>query len=83
MTGGPDAFVLGVDSGGSGLRVALARVDDGERGTPAPSTVLRAGPVRTGPSGIDADHLLAQVLPAARESLAAAGPGATLAAVAV
>ncbi|MER6722523.1 N-acetylglucosamine kinase [Streptomyces halstedii] len=83
MTGGPDAFVLGVDSGGSGLRVALGAVGDGRRVTPAASTVVRAGPVRTGPSGIDADHLLTQVLPAARELLTAAGPGATLAAAAV
>lgn len=61
--------VLGVDSGGSGLRIALARV------TPqgARETVGRFGsrePVRTGASGIDAGHLLEQLLPAARSLLA-------------
>ncbi|WNF25663.1 BadF/BadG/BcrA/BcrD ATPase family protein [Streptomyces sp. C11-1] len=68
----PDAYVLGVDSGGSGLRVALGRVD------PAGpvSTMVCAEPVRTGPGGIDAVHLLDQLLPAARELLArAAAPG--------
>ncbi|MGW6551781.1 hypothetical protein ACWGBV_16185, partial [Streptomyces sp. NPDC055051] len=59
--GGPaDAVVVGIDSGGSGLRVALARASDG--------TVLgreaAAGPVRTGPGGISADRFLAAVLPA-------------------
>ncbi|MFC9185158.1 N-acetylglucosamine kinase [Streptomyces globisporus] len=62
---GPGAYALGVDSGGSGLRVALGRV--GEPG-PLASTVC-AEPVRTGPGGIDAGHLLAQLLPAARELL--------------
>ncbi|MGW1237645.1 N-acetylglucosamine kinase [Streptomyces californicus] len=66
------AYVLGVDSGGSGLRVALGRV-----GTSGPlSTVLCAKPVRTGTGGIDAGHLLEQVLPAARELLRQAGPSA-------
>ncbi|MEU8680308.1 BadF/BadG/BcrA/BcrD ATPase family protein [Streptomyces sp. NPDC048611] len=57
--------VLGVDSGGSGLRIAVARADDAE----ARPLALRTShePVRTGPEGIDADHLLTQLLPAAAE----------------
>ncbi|XUZ28565.1 N-acetylglucosamine kinase [Streptomyces sp. RMIT01] len=70
---GSGAYVLGVDSGGSGLRVALGRVED-----PGPLvTTVCAEPVRTGPGGIDAGHLLDQLLPAARELLdraASAGP---------
>ncbi|UCA50715.1 ATPase [Streptomyces sp. WA6-1-16] len=62
---GPGAYVLGVDSGGSGLRVALGRVEE-----PGPlATTVSAEPVRTGPGGIDAGHLLDQLLPAARELL--------------
>ncbi|WP_435239088.1 N-acetylglucosamine kinase [Streptomyces sp. YPW6] len=62
---GSGAYVLGVDSGGSGLRVALGRVED-----PGPLvTTVCAEPVRTGPGGIDAGHLLDQLLPAARELL--------------
>ncbi|NEB41555.1 BadF/BadG/BcrA/BcrD ATPase family protein [Streptomyces sp. SID14515] len=68
----PGAYVLGVDSGGSGLRVALGRV-----GLPGPlSTTVCAEPVRTGPGGIDAGHLLDQLLPAARELLERAGASA-------
>ncbi|MCB8904538.1 MULTISPECIES: BadF/BadG/BcrA/BcrD ATPase family protein [unclassified Streptomyces] len=56
------ALVVGVDSGGSGLRIALAEAASG--------TVLdtRASrePVRTGPGGISARHFLDQVLPAVR-----------------
>lgn len=69
----PEA-VLAVDSGGSGLRVVLV-----PRGGPAAavaSPVLSGEPVRTGPRGIDADHLLAQLLPMARRLLGNAGdPG--------
>ncbi|MFF4209452.1 N-acetylglucosamine kinase [Streptomyces sp. NPDC001796] len=74
------AAVLAVDSGGSGLRVALA-----PRGGPASAaTVPRTSrePVRTGARGIDAEHLLEQLLPIARGLLADAG-GAELRAVAV
>ncbi|AEN08480.1 MULTISPECIES: BadF/BadG/BcrA/BcrD ATPase family protein [unclassified Streptomyces] len=76
---GPDAFVLGVDSGGSGLRVALGSAGTGGQ----VFTAACAEPVRTGPSGIDAAHLLAQVLPVARDLLARAAPGATVTAAAV
>lgn len=65
-------WVLGVDSGGSGLRVALAPADDPE--TPLGTRVCDE-PVRTGPHGIDAEHLLAQLLPAAQELLDKAGGG--------
>lgn len=60
MTVDADAYVLGVDSGGSGLRVALGPADGR-----APVVTTRCPqPVRTGPQGIDADHLLSQLLPA-------------------
>ncbi|MEU5714588.1 BadF/BadG/BcrA/BcrD ATPase family protein [Streptomyces sp. NPDC020403] len=72
-------FVLGVDSGGSGLRVALGTV---ETGHPV-STAACAEPVRTGPGGIDADHLLGQLLPVTRKLMDRAGPGATVAAAVV
>ncbi|MGK5498905.1 N-acetylglucosamine kinase [Streptomyces sp. URMC 125] len=69
-------WVLGVDSGGSGLRVALARADGAPDGVPVPAGAADAGgPVRTGPSGIDPDHLLDLVLPRARALLAEAAPG--------
>ncbi|MEV0278006.1 BadF/BadG/BcrA/BcrD ATPase family protein [Streptomyces sp. NPDC050610] len=61
--------VLAVDSGGSGVRVAVARADlDG----PA-RTRHSPDPVPTGGAGIDAHAFLAQVLPAARDLLRAAG----------
>ncbi|MFD5692778.1 N-acetylglucosamine kinase [Streptomyces rubiginosohelvolus] len=70
---GPGAYLLGVDSGGSGLRVALGRAGD-----PGPlATTVCAEPVRTGPGGIDAGHLLDQLLPAARELLERASAAAS------
>lgn len=69
----PGAYVLGVDSGGSGMRVALGRVD-----TPEPLfTAVCAEPVRTGAGGIDAAHLLEQLLPVAAELLGRAAGGRT------
>ncbi|MDQ0779182.1 N-acetylglucosamine kinase-like BadF-type ATPase [Streptomyces aurantiacus] len=66
MTGpGGGSGVLGVDSGGSGLRVVLA-VDGGRVTAPLASRV----PVRTGPRGIDAGHLLEQLVPMARRLMA-------------
>ncbi|MFE9722872.1 N-acetylglucosamine kinase [Streptomyces sp. NPDC005794] len=76
---GGAAFVLGVDSGGSGLRVALGTVDAG----PPPFTADCAEPVRTGADGIDAGHLLEQLLPAVHRLLAQAGPGAAVTAAAI
>ncbi|WP_353940850.1 BadF/BadG/BcrA/BcrD ATPase family protein [Streptomyces sp. HUAS MG91] len=63
------AWVLGVDSGGSGLRVALARAD---RPAEATTTVSRT-PVRTSASGIDAADMIGQLLPMVRSLLADAG----------
>lgn len=72
-------FVLGVDSGGSGLRVALGTV-----GSQAPlATAACAEPVRTGPRGIDAAHLLEQLLPTARELLMRHGGGSRITAAAI
>ncbi|MFI5759158.1 N-acetylglucosamine kinase [Streptomyces sp. NPDC051569] len=67
------SWVLGVDSGGSGLRIALGSASSGGDGVTTVATTVSAEPVRTGPSGIDAHHLLGQLLPAARELLARAG----------
>ncbi|ATL25986.1 N-acetylglucosamine kinase [Streptomyces formicae] len=66
-----DALVLGVDSGGSGLRAALGPPE----GMRAPAPVRSAEPVRTGERGIDAEHFIAQLLPMARELLARVGGG--------
>jgi N-acetylglucosamine kinase-like BadF-type ATPase len=62
-------WVLGADSGGSGLRLSIRRLADGR----PVRTVVSREPVRTGPSGIDAGHLLEQLLPAARSLLEQAG----------
>ncbi|WP_237322673.1 BadF/BadG/BcrA/BcrD ATPase family protein [Streptomyces sp. JJ36] len=73
-TGAAAGRVLGVDSGGSGLRIALAAVDAaGTAGVPERRD--GGGPVRTGPGGIDSGHLLEQLLPAAATLLADAGDG--------
>ncbi|MDG4864580.1 ATPase, partial [Streptomyces sp. T-3] len=80
-------WVLGVDSGGSGLRVALADSalpafeERGAGGGGAPGdqprqrTTTSREPVRTGPQGIDATHLLEQLVPMTRELLDRAGGG--------
>ncbi len=65
--------MLGVDSGGSGLRFALARVGDDGGPCPPEFTHTTRDPVRTGPDGIDADHLLAQLVPALRDLAAHCG----------
>ncbi|MGW0707453.1 N-acetylglucosamine kinase [Streptomyces sp. NPDC002643] len=62
--------VLAVDSGGSGLRAAVA-VGGQVVGEP----IVSQEPVRTGTRGIDAGHLLEQLLPMARRLLDAAGAG--------
>ncbi|MBV2352846.1 ATPase [Streptomyces sp. J2-1] len=59
---------LAVDSGGSGLRVAV--------GVPGREPAARgesAEPVRTGPRGIDPAHLMAQLAPLARDLTARSG----------
>ncbi|WP_329014886.1 N-acetylglucosamine kinase [Streptomyces sp. NBC_00690] len=65
MTG---PWVLGVDSGGSGLRVTLAdaSVPDGGK---TRSVLVSDKPVRTGGAGIDAEHLMEQLVPMARSLL--------------
>ncbi|WP_347232962.1 BadF/BadG/BcrA/BcrD ATPase family protein [Streptomyces sp. PRh5] len=85
--------VLGIDSGGSGVRVGVARVDayggsaaqNPLTGTPTPMSSTPLGwssppltwssstPAVVGARGIDAEDLLARVLPAARELLREAG----------
>ncbi|SES01852.1 N-acetylglucosamine kinase [Streptomyces qinglanensis] len=75
---GAGGWLLGVDSGGSGLRVALARLPgaasaDGGGPPEAVGTVTCPEPVRTGPAGIDAAHLTGQLVPAVRALLADAG----------
>ncbi|MEU2233478.1 N-acetylglucosamine kinase [Streptomyces vietnamensis] len=55
-----EGLVVGVDSGGSGLRIALAEAASGA----VLETVSSREPVRTGPGGISAGHFLEQVLPA-------------------
>ncbi|MCD9141254.1 N-acetylglucosamine kinase [Streptomyces albireticuli] len=67
----PSSHVLGVDSGGSGIRVALAPADGGGPSLRWSSPV----PTAVGPAGVDARGLLAQLLPAARELLGRAGAG--------
>ncbi|MEU5210036.1 BadF/BadG/BcrA/BcrD ATPase family protein [Streptomyces sp. NPDC020742] len=57
--------VLGVDSGGSGLRIAVARAEGADAHPLA--SYASDEPVHTGPAGIDALHLLSQLLPAAEE----------------
>ncbi|MBH1937215.1 ATPase [Streptomyces sp. AV19] len=59
------AQVLAIDSGGSGVRVAVAPAD----GDGPPLTWSSPEPVRTTSGGIDARGLLGRVLPAARELL--------------
>ncbi|MFE9673979.1 N-acetylglucosamine kinase [Streptomyces sp. NPDC006259] len=60
--------VLAVDSGGSGLRVALGRADGG-----APAVRSSRIPVRTGARGIDPEHLMAQLVPMVRALSAQTG----------
>ncbi|MGW3622275.1 N-acetylglucosamine kinase [Streptomyces sp. NPDC000880] len=71
-------WVLAVDSGGSGLRTALADASDLAR----VDSIESSEPVRTGDGGIDAEHLLDQLLPMALTLLSRAG-GGTVSAVAV
>ncbi|MEV5321021.1 BadF/BadG/BcrA/BcrD ATPase family protein [Streptomyces sp. NPDC052687] len=59
---------LAVDSGGSGLRVVVGTVDGGPLGQ-RESRV----PVRTGAGGIDAGHLMEQLVPMVRELAAGTG----------
>ncbi|MEW2632929.1 BadF/BadG/BcrA/BcrD ATPase family protein [Streptomyces sp. NPDC048389] len=84
------SWVLGVDSGGSGLRAALADAGDltghgaragtggprnGSVALPYAAAASSREPVRTGSAGIDAGHLLEQLVPMARDLLERAGAG--------
>ncbi|MBZ6474940.1 N-acetylglucosamine kinase [Streptomyces griseocarneus] len=71
MGAGPGVagHVLGIDSGGSGLRVALAPAGAGGRSL----TWSSPAPMATGERGIDARDLLGRVLPVAGELLREAG----------
>ncbi|MCT4353819.1 ATPase [Streptomyces sp. Je 1-79] len=75
MTAAAEGWVVGVDSGGSGLRIALARASDAR----AVETVTSREPVRTGPGGIEAAHLLGQLLPAVESLRSRAGAGPVVA----
>lgn len=57
--------VLGVDSGGSGLRIAVARAD--ERDARPLASYASQEPIGTGPNGMDAQQLLKQLVPAAQD----------------
>ncbi|MFI0815918.1 N-acetylglucosamine kinase [Streptomyces sp. NPDC021098] len=66
--------MLGIDSGGSGVRVAVARAGDRLGGAAeTPLTWSSATPAAVGDRGIDAAGLLERVLPAAHELLHRAG----------
>ncbi|MFE2030711.1 N-acetylglucosamine kinase [Streptomyces hygroscopicus] len=65
--------VLGIDSGGSGVRVGVAPADIPGGSAAKPLTWSSATPAGVGDRGIDAAALLARVLPAARELLRQAG----------
>lgn len=73
MTDGA-AYVLGVDSGGSGLRVGLAEPGSPD-GASRHAPVSSQEPVRTGARGIDAGDFTRQLAPMARELLDRAGGG--------
>ncbi|MEV4045874.1 N-acetylglucosamine kinase-like BadF-type ATPase [Streptomyces sp. SAI-195] len=65
---------LAVDSGGSGLRVAVGDCGGGGRGGHGPLGRRVSGePVRTGARGIDPGHLMGQLLPMARALSAETG----------
>ncbi|MFI6937949.1 N-acetylglucosamine kinase [Streptomyces sp. NPDC050418] len=84
-------WVLGVDSGGSGLRVALAPVPTGTESAadalPAEEaradTAVSRTPVRTGADGIDAAHLMEQLVPMACALLGETGGDGHIEAVAI
>ncbi|WP_241845685.1 MULTISPECIES: N-acetylglucosamine kinase [Streptomyces] len=71
------ALVLGVDSGGSGLRAVLGGADGA---LPPCAPVRSQAPVRTGADGIDASHMMEQLAPMVRQLLGATGGGRIVAA---
>ncbi|USQ86764.1 ATPase [Streptomyces phaeoluteigriseus] len=72
----PSPGVLAVDSGGSGLRVALGRAEGS-----APAVRSSRVPVRTGARGIDPGHLMEQLVPMVRALAAETGVSRPVAAV--
>ncbi|MFJ5546576.1 BadF/BadG/BcrA/BcrD ATPase family protein [Streptomyces sp. NPDC093225] len=76
-----EPWIAGIDVGGTGVRVALARVGRAGDPEPADGTEL-AAPARVTAAGHDAGGLLAAVLPALEGLLARAG-GPAVVAVAV
>ncbi|MEU3051404.1 BadF/BadG/BcrA/BcrD ATPase family protein [Streptomyces sp. NPDC006984] len=75
--GGTAPWVLGADSGGSGIRAALAPA--GALGTAVSGSCRE--PVRTGPGGIDSGHLLELLAPMAHDLRERSGGPALSAAV--
>lgn len=73
MSADAATHVLGIDSGGSGVRVGVAPADIPGGSAAKPLTWSSATPAGVGDRGIDAAALLARVLPAARELLRQAG----------
>ncbi|WAP54799.1 N-acetylglucosamine kinase [Streptomyces sp. S465] len=73
VPGDATTHVLGIDSGGSGVRVGVARADAPGGSATKPLTWSSSTPAGVGARGIDAADLLARVLPAARELLREAG----------
>ncbi|MET7934875.1 BadF/BadG/BcrA/BcrD ATPase family protein [Streptomyces sp. NPDC005322] len=71
MTGA--THVLGIDSGGSGVRVGVASADALSGSVEKPLNWSSPTPAVVGDRGIDAEGLLARVLPAARKLLREAG----------
>ncbi|MFE0807427.1 N-acetylglucosamine kinase [Streptomyces sp. NPDC058794] len=67
------AGFLAVDSGGSGLRIVLGTAGADVDGPRVSGRRASREPVRTGARGIDPGHLLAQLLPMARELSEEAG----------
>ena len=74
MTTREPGWVLGVDSGGSGLRLALVHLSDDTADRKIVTTVIDE-PVRTDGNGIDTDHLLTLLRPAVKDAMAGAGTG--------
>ncbi|MFE6776710.1 N-acetylglucosamine kinase [Streptomyces sp. NPDC057702] len=78
-TSAPDAgtigtrYALGIDSGGSGVRIALGPVDPLGEPAAEPLTWHSPSPATVGERGIDAAGLLERVLPAAQRLLRTAG----------
>jgi N-acetylglucosamine kinase-like BadF-type ATPase len=67
---------LAVDSGGSGLRIAVGTAGGGGHGPDGLGRRASREPVRTGTRGIDPDHLMSQLVPMVRALTAETGVSA-------